>query len=191
MFGSLGGPEIILICIVVLIVFGPRRLPEIGKRVGQVLSELRRATGDLRTSVEREIGIDPVVGLREVGRARRDLISTISEPIADVAKGTLSAVRELPLQVREARGPIEGSGAADATGRLSRRPPPQAEKSAQPPERGPGPAAEGGGPGSVDAAAGAGGVARGSEKAPREAAETTTQRGGDLAPGAPPGEPEG
>ena len=56
MFGSLGGPEIVLIFVVALIVFGPKRLPEIGRKVGGLVRELRRATGEFRSSVEREIG---------------------------------------------------------------------------------------------------------------------------------------
>ncbi len=38
MFGTLGGPEVILILVVALIVFGPRRLPEIGKSMGKMLA---------------------------------------------------------------------------------------------------------------------------------------------------------
>ena len=41
MIGSLGGPEIFLILVIALIVFGPRKLPEIGKSVGKMLAEFR------------------------------------------------------------------------------------------------------------------------------------------------------
>ncbi|HAU31335.1 MAG: Sec-independent protein secretion pathway component [Desulfotomaculum sp. 46_296] len=44
MFPSLGMPELILILVLALIIFGPRKLPEVGKSLGKTLNEFRRAT---------------------------------------------------------------------------------------------------------------------------------------------------
>ena len=55
MFGTLGGPEVILILVVALIVFGPRRLPEIGKSMGRLLSEFRKASHDFQRTIEDEV----------------------------------------------------------------------------------------------------------------------------------------
>jgi len=55
MFGTLGGPEIFLILVVALIVFGPRRLPEIGKSVGKMLAEFRKASNDFKKTIEDEV----------------------------------------------------------------------------------------------------------------------------------------
>src|SRR5215471_4720141 len=55
MFGTLGGPEVILILVVALIVFGPRRLPEIGKSMGKMLAEFRKASNDFKRTIEDEI----------------------------------------------------------------------------------------------------------------------------------------
>lgn len=55
MFGSLGLPEILFILVIALLVFGPRRLPEVGKTLGKALREFRRATSDLKRSVEVEM----------------------------------------------------------------------------------------------------------------------------------------
>jgi sec-independent protein translocase protein TatA len=46
--GSIGVPEIILILVIALVVFGPRRLPEIGRTVGKSLREFRKASQELR-----------------------------------------------------------------------------------------------------------------------------------------------
>jgi TatA/E family protein of Tat protein translocase len=55
MFGSLGGPELLLILVVALIVFGPRKLPEIGKSMGKMLVEFRRASNDFKRTIETEV----------------------------------------------------------------------------------------------------------------------------------------
>lgn len=55
MFGTLGGPEILLLLVLALIVFGPRKLPEIGKSMGRMLAEFRRASNDFRRTIEDEV----------------------------------------------------------------------------------------------------------------------------------------
>lgn len=55
MFGTLGGPEILLILVVALIVFGPRKLPEIGKTMGKMLAEFRKASTDFKRTIEDEV----------------------------------------------------------------------------------------------------------------------------------------
>jgi len=46
--GSLGMPEILLILVIALIIFGPRKLPELGKTLGQSLAQFRRASEDFK-----------------------------------------------------------------------------------------------------------------------------------------------
>ena len=55
MFGTLGGPELVLILVLALIVFGPRKLPEIGKSMGKMLAEFRKASNDFKRTIEDEI----------------------------------------------------------------------------------------------------------------------------------------
>lgn len=55
MFGSLGMPELIVIFIIALIVFGPRKLPELGRSLGRGIAEFKKATNDLQSSLEKEI----------------------------------------------------------------------------------------------------------------------------------------
>lgn len=55
MFGTIGGQEIVLILILALIVFGPRRLPEIGKSMGRMLAEFRKASNDFKRTIEEEV----------------------------------------------------------------------------------------------------------------------------------------
>jgi sec-independent protein translocase protein TatA len=60
MFGTLGGPELLLIFVIALIVFGPRKLPEIGKSVGKMLAEFRKASNDFKRTIEDEIEAEKV-----------------------------------------------------------------------------------------------------------------------------------
>lgn len=56
--GNLGMPEIIVIFILALIVFGPRKLPEIGKSLGRGLAEFKKASNDLKRTWEEEVRME-------------------------------------------------------------------------------------------------------------------------------------
>jgi sec-independent protein translocase protein TatA len=58
MFGSLGMPELIVIFVIALIVFGPRKLPELGRSLGRGIAEFKKATNELQSSLEEEIRQD-------------------------------------------------------------------------------------------------------------------------------------
>src|SRR5205085_1844656 len=53
--GNLGMPELMLILVLALLLFGPKKLPEIGKTVGKALGEFRRASNDLKRTIENEM----------------------------------------------------------------------------------------------------------------------------------------
>ena len=56
--GSIGVPEMLVILVIALIIFGPRKLPELGKSLGKSLAEFKRASNDLRTTLEEEIKVE-------------------------------------------------------------------------------------------------------------------------------------
>src|SRR6478672_10654860 len=58
MFGSIGMPELIIIFVIALIIFGPRKLPELGRSLGKSLAEFKRASNELRSTLEEEIRLD-------------------------------------------------------------------------------------------------------------------------------------
>lgn len=105
MFGSIGGPEVLLIFVLALILLGPRKLPEVGRTLGRTLGEFRKATNDFKASLEREVEIekleDVAGALRTTGEMTKGVIretarlaTTVgsirqdaSEPTAEAAKG--------------------------------------------------------------------------------------------------------
>jgi sec-independent protein translocase protein TatA len=58
MFGSIGMPELIIIFVIALIIFGPRKLPELGRSLGKSLAEFKKASNELRNTLEEEIRIE-------------------------------------------------------------------------------------------------------------------------------------
>lgn len=56
--GPIGMPELIVILVIALIIFGPRKLPELGKSLGRSLNEFKKASTDLQNTLEQEIKIE-------------------------------------------------------------------------------------------------------------------------------------
>jgi Tat protein translocase TatB subunit len=83
MFGTLGGPELFLILVVALIVFGPRKLPDIGKSVGRMMAEFRKASNDFKRTIEDEVEAEKI---REATRIEPPAW-TPSEPPAALPPG--------------------------------------------------------------------------------------------------------
>ncbi len=58
MFGSIGMPELVIILVIALIIFGPRKLPELGRSLGRSIGEFKRATNELKSTLEDEIRVE-------------------------------------------------------------------------------------------------------------------------------------
>ena len=82
MFGTLGGPELFLIFVVALIVFGPRKLPEIGKSLGKMMAEFRRASNEFRSTIENEVEAEKI---RDAMRIEPPKVEPVAAPFAAAA----------------------------------------------------------------------------------------------------------
>jgi sec-independent protein translocase protein TatA len=67
MLGTLGTPEMIFIFLLALVLFGPKKLPELGRSVGKAITEFRKASAELKTTFDRELkNLEAETQLKEV-----------------------------------------------------------------------------------------------------------------------------
>src|SRR5262245_55151116 len=78
MFGSIGMPEMLIILVIALIIFGPRKLPELGRSLGKSLAEFKRASNELKNTLEEEIRLDEQRSTQEATKAKEASASTSS-----------------------------------------------------------------------------------------------------------------
>jgi sec-independent protein translocase protein TatA len=88
--GAPGSLEIIVVFVVILVLFGPQRLPAIARTIGRVLNQLRSASQDFKDQVMRiedeaviDLGEEADVSLSESLNAERDEASLSPSPDAD------------------------------------------------------------------------------------------------------------
>jgi TatA/E family protein of Tat protein translocase len=86
MFGSLGMPELILILVIALIVFGPKKLPEVGRSLGKAMREFKRTTEEIKGKFEEQINAEE--------------FKDIKNDLTDIKK-EISGTLELPNEIKE------------------------------------------------------------------------------------------
>lgn len=72
--GSIGGGEVLLILALALLLFGPRRIPEIGRTLGRTMAEFRKATRDFKLNLEREVDMEDLTSAAtELRKTKADI----------------------------------------------------------------------------------------------------------------------
>jgi TatA/E family protein of Tat protein translocase len=86
MFGSIGMPELIIIFVIALIIFGPRKLPELGRSLGKSLAEFKKASNELKNTLEEEIRLDEQRSAVDAAKAKEApapaAVPHVEEPVA-------------------------------------------------------------------------------------------------------------
>ena len=85
MFGSIGPAELILIFVVALLVFGPKKLPEIGRSVGKAIREFKKTSEEIKGRIEEEIQASEV---KDVARDARDRGQEIKDNLTEGTRKT-------------------------------------------------------------------------------------------------------
>ena len=83
MFGSLGMPELIVIFVIALIIFGPRKLPELGKSLGKSIAEFKRASNELKSTLEEEIRMEEQKTKQEEATKATQATQASLPPVSD------------------------------------------------------------------------------------------------------------
>ena len=85
---QLGLPEMIFIFILALLIFGPKKLPEVGRQIGKALAEFKRASNDFKSQLETEMRN---LELEEVAKKQPETPTTLP-PERTVAVGTAASM---------------------------------------------------------------------------------------------------
>ncbi len=147
MFGPLGFQEVILILVVALLIFGPRKLPEIGRTIGRTLSEFRKASTELKRSLNAEIAdeelrqSDPRKLVRETVAEVKSLGAELTRPATELLtpgepEAVPSETEGSGLPESESEAPPPAPAGAVSRGPASRGPASESDSAADPdPER--------------------------------------------------------
>lgn len=78
---DIGGSELLLILILGLLVFGPRRLPQLGRQLGGFMAQMRQAMNEFKGTLEREVAMEDLKAAgREIQGIKQDL-RTVAEDL--------------------------------------------------------------------------------------------------------------
>jgi sec-independent protein translocase protein TatA len=80
MFGSIGMPELIIIFVIALIIFGPRKLPELGRSLGKSLAEFKKASNELKSTLEEEIRLEEQRATLDASKASAQTSASTTVP---------------------------------------------------------------------------------------------------------------
>ncbi|MEO8277073.1 MAG: twin-arginine translocase TatA/TatE family subunit [Thermoanaerobaculia bacterium] len=113
MFGPLGFPEMLFIIVLALLIFGPKRLPEVGRTIGKGMAQFRRATTDLKRTIENEIALEEKPAPRPSRPAPTPGRSILAAPVAretEASERLEPAERAEPVERVE---PVEPEASAE------------------------------------------------------------------------------
>ena len=88
MLANIGVPGLILIIVLALIIFGPKRLPEMGKAVGQTLTEFKKSASNLTAEAKEPVEelkktIQPI---QETTQAIKETVDIVKQPVSETVK---------------------------------------------------------------------------------------------------------
>ena len=109
-YASLGMADSIILMVMALVVFGPRRLPQIGRQIGKLMYEFRKASNDFKFQMEEELRNSEEADRRKKEEERQKaLAAALPEQASVSADPPVSADTPLPVNAIESPYPGEGT----------------------------------------------------------------------------------
>jgi len=88
MFG-LGIPELLVIFVIALVVFGPKRLPDLGRSIGRAMAEFKKASQEFQDSMQNEMKeVEKAAQVDELKKIGQDAAQAVQEPLTEPKKET-------------------------------------------------------------------------------------------------------
>lgn len=112
-FESIGTSELLIIGIVALIFLGPRRLPEIARKLGKIMAEFRTTTNEFRATWEREVDFEEEAKALRLGAIEEEAERPIARENLGSETAALPEVRPIDPSEFEAARPGEPDGTTD------------------------------------------------------------------------------
>ncbi|MEZ5147995.1 MAG: twin-arginine translocase TatA/TatE family subunit [Bacteroidales bacterium] len=94
LFFNISGGEILVIVLVVYLVFGPKKIPELARMLGKGINELRRATDDIRKEIN-----------REANKIKEEVNLDIDDPLDEINKRRKRQETQAEKEKKEAENP--------------------------------------------------------------------------------------
>ncbi len=131
MFGSIGFPELLLVFVVVLLLFGPKKLPEFAKLLGKVLREFRSTVDQAKSAIQDEVYKEGMADhMKDISRDVREALN-ITGDIGREVKDALDIGGKIRREAKDALdiyGGAEVKDAPDTYGGTPAKDAPEAEK---------------------------------------------------------------
>jgi sec-independent protein translocase protein TatB len=99
---NLGMWDSLILMVMALVVFGPRRLPEIARRIGKIMYEVRKASNDFKFQMEEELRVAEEADRRKKAEAVQPIVTqppalAASSPVSEAGVGTPGVVDTPPV----------------------------------------------------------------------------------------------
>src|ERR1700751_5130312 len=102
---NLGMADTLILMVLALVVFGPRRLPQIGRQIGKLMYEFRKASNDFKFQMEEELRLSEEADRRQKEEERQRSLAAL----AATEQASVSADPPAPVQTVASPYPGEGS----------------------------------------------------------------------------------
>ena len=120
MLGSIGFPELIMIFVVVLLVFGPKKLPEFAKFLGRAIREFKSTVDEAKSTIENEIEkADLNLDLKSIDRQVKDALNA-DDIYRDVSSAIRSEEKEIADSLKDVSVPEKKTAGEDEKDQLER-----------------------------------------------------------------------